>query len=962
MNQLEEAAARLFGEALDLPREQRPAFLDRACSGNPQLRQMIDDLLSKNDRLSGFLSEPAFPVPRAMPAANPAIVATERQLLDRYRILAQLGSGGMGVVYRARDEKLERDVAIKMLQPGLLTDQEGRERFRREARVLAKLNHSHIAAVYDVIESKGSDCIVMELVAGESLAAKLRAGPLPIAEATSIAAQIAEALEEAHEQGIIHRDLKPGNVMITPKGQAKVLDFGLAKLFAPLSTDPALSLSDTRVVMGTPRYMSPEQALCRKLDARTDLWSLGVLFYESLTGATPFQGASNIAILNAVMTESFTPLREIRPDLPAFAGTIVTHALHKDPEQRYASAREMSADLQKLAHEGSDARSPVPHDSTRRPQKFEPATPTPATKPKRWKTWPAAAAVLILASGAAMFFFHHTSPRPLPDSKDWQQLTFFTDSAVYPALSSDGRTLAFIRGDSSFSGDSSFMGAGEIYVKLLPNGEPVQLTHDGKMKLAPAFSPDNAGIVYSFVGPWDTWEVGVLGGDPHLLLPNSSSLSWIEGGKRLLFSEMRDGQHMVLVTTDEARGDRRDVYLPPGERSMVHHSYLSPDGQSVLIVEMDSRGIITPCQVVPFPGTGGSRVVGPPDHRCLSGAWSADGQWLFLTVLTDGFHLWRQRYPDGTPEQVTFGPTTQEGIAMAPDGKSLITSVGTQDSTVWMHDSEGDHQISSEGYATAPQFSFDGRSLYFLMANGQTTGQELWSRDLATGKVDRVLPGYSMEAYTVSRDTKEIAFVMKDKTGRSNLWVAPTSRRSSPRNLSATVIEDSPLFLPDGELVVRAIEGGSNYLYRMKTDGSQRRRITQDRILDSFAVSPDGRWVAVTIPGPGDDRPILTTAYATDGSAKVALCTEWGYFQWDNAGKTAFLAFPPLFDGTYALPIMPNTGLPKLPPDGVARMDDIPDAKTHAAIPWIVRSAVSPSVYAYARQETRRNLYRIQLP
>jgi hypothetical protein len=311
-----------------------------------------------------------------------------------------------------------------------------------------------------VIESKGSDYIVMELVAGESLAAKLRAGPLPIAE----------ALEEAHEQGVIHRDLKPGNVMITPKGQAKVLDFGLAKLFAPLSTDPALSVSDSRMLMGTPRYMSPEQALGRKLDARTDLWSLGVLFYESLTGATPFQGKSNIAILNAITTESFPPLREVRPDLPAFADTIVTHALHKEPEQRYVSASEMRVDLQKLAHRGSGERSPVPHDSAQRPENFEPATPAPAKKPKRWKTWAAAAALLILASGATLFFFHNASPRPLPDSKDWQQLTFFTDSAVYPALSSDGRTLAFIRGDNSF------MGSGEIYVKLLPDGEPVQLT------------------------------------------------------------------------------------------------------------------------------------------------------------------------------------------------------------------------------------------------------------------------------------------------------------------------------------------------------------------------------------------------------------------------------------------------------------------------------------------------------
>ena len=307
--------------------------------------------------------------------------------------------------------------------------------------------------------------------------------------------------------------------------------------------------------------------------------------------------------------------------------------------------------------------------------------------------------------------------------------------------------LAFIRGDNSF------MGSGEIYVQLLPSGEPVQLTHDGKLKMAPAFSPDNASIVYSFVGPWDTWEVGVLGGDPHLLLPNSSSLSWIDQGKRLLFSEMRDGMHLVLVTTDEARGDRRDVYLPPGQRSMVHHSYLfprwpigprRPHGQSR--------------QYDPVPGGSFRRRrhranVGPPDRQCMPvpGPPTASGSISMSSPMasTSG----ASTFP-WAPEQVTFGPTTQEGIAMAADGKSLVTSVGTQASTVWMHDSTGDHQISSEGYATAPQFSADGRALYFLMANEEATGQELWSKDLATDKLDSVLPGYAMETMPCRRTEK----------------------------------------------------------------------------------------------------------------------------------------------------------------------------------------------------------------
>ena len=260
--------------------------------------------------------------------------------LGRYFIIEPLGSGGMGVVYRARDEKLERIVAIKILAPGLLRGEDARRRFNKEALALAKLSSSHIAAVYDVGEQDGIDYIVMECVPGESLSAKLSSGPLTVKDATSITLQIAEALEEAHEQGVIHRDLKPGNVMVTPKGQVKVLDFGLAKLLEVQGADETVSL-ETRGIIGTPLYMSPEQVHGEKLDTRTDLWSLGVVYYESLTGRRPFDADSTIGILHSIAEKTPLPLREIRTDAPPLAEQIVRRTLEKNPASRYQSASEV---------------------------------------------------------------------------------------------------------------------------------------------------------------------------------------------------------------------------------------------------------------------------------------------------------------------------------------------------------------------------------------------------------------------------------------------------------------------------------------------------------------------------------------------------------------------------------------------------------------------------------------------
>jgi len=251
MDNREQSVEELFGAALDLPVERRAAFLDEACRELPEIRRRVEALLEENDRLGSFLNQPVVGATAANGRGDSTAAMGDLtgMKLGRYVIVERLGFGGMGVVYRARDERLERFVAIKILAPGLLLGDEARRRFRREALALAKLNHAHIAAVYDVGEQDGIDYLVMECVPGESLAAKLAAGPLTVKDATSITQQIAQALEEAHEQGVIHRDLKPSNVMVTPKGTVKVLDFGLAKLLDLGGTDETQSVEETLRLM-----------------------------------------------------------------------------------------------------------------------------------------------------------------------------------------------------------------------------------------------------------------------------------------------------------------------------------------------------------------------------------------------------------------------------------------------------------------------------------------------------------------------------------------------------------------------------------------------------------------------------------------------------------------------------------------------------------------------------------------
>ena len=424
----------------------------------------------------------------------------------------------MGTVYRATDTKLNRAVAIKFVSDDL-ADASARRRFQREAQLASSLNHPHILTVYDAGELDGRLYLVSELVDGGTLRDWIKATRRSWQDVVELVIGLADGLATAHEAGILHRDVKPANILITKTGYAKLADFGLAKLReSPSLVANAPTETRTRLgaIVGTAAYMSPEQASGQPVDARSDVFSFAVVLYELLAGRRPFQESTDLDVLHAIVHRSADPLPE---SIPLLLRQLIERALQKDAGPTRQTMREVVADLRRLVRQSA-------------------TTPMVAPRQGRALAWAAAVALLTVAVIAA--FVMRRPPAAIPVATQYIQLTNFADSATSPALSRDGQMLTFIRGPFTF------FSPGQIYVKRLPDGEPVQLTTDGEEKMAPQFLPDGARISYSTgIGAaspsMDTWVVPVGGGQSQRLLTNAEGLTWFNdraGQLRVLFSEM----------------------------------------------------------------------------------------------------------------------------------------------------------------------------------------------------------------------------------------------------------------------------------------------------------------------------------------------------------------------------------------------------------------------------------------
>jgi DNA-binding winged helix-turn-helix (wHTH) protein/Tol biopolymer transport system component len=615
-------------------------------------------------------------------------------------------------------------------------------------------------------------------------------------------------------------------------------------------------------------------------------------------------------------------------------------------------------------------RSPEPRAEIQIPQPppIPPAPPASATVPSNPATRRRLLAAAALTLCAAIATTAYLSLPAHPSVVQYTQLTDFTDSATTPALSPDGHFLAFIRGDSSF------MSAGDIYVKMLPDGEARPLTtHDSRIKYNLAFSPDGSQIAYTVMenSGFATYSISVLGGDSHLLLKNAAGLTWLDP-HHFLFSRFRSGIHLGIVTQSTTGNNLRELYFPAHERAMAHYSFASPNHKSALVVEMNGQGNWSLCQLISIDGTSPPGPVGP-DGACTAAGWSPNGTWMYFIASVNGqSHLWRQRSPTDRPEQITFGPSEEEGLAVDQNGRSVITSIGAQESSIWMHDTAGERSLSSEGEivvnASPPSFGAKDNVIYYLLRHQKAdVTAELWRLTVDTGKSEAVFPGTPMLDYEVSPDDKQVVFTSADRNGVSQVWLAPMDRSSPARPLGVPG-ETMPHFGLHGLILFVLSEGNANYLEQMNQDGSGRAKVLPYPIIEVLGVSPARKWLTAIAPYPegGSTLPVAV-AIPLNGGSPRRLCAAYCVPVWSSSGKFLFLPAEAASSTTpgqnLAIPLGPNETLPNLPAGGIQSLSEagtIPGARS------VSRAALIPGRdlqhYAYVNTTVHHNLYRVSLP
>jgi serine/threonine protein kinase/sugar lactone lactonase YvrE len=832
-----------------------------------------------------------------------------------YQLLERLGAGGMGEVWSALDTRLDRKVALKFASSHFS------DRFAREARSIAALNHPGICTLYDV----GPDYLVMELIGGRTLDQTIPKHGLRVGEALRYSVEIADALAAAHAHGIVHRDLKPSNVMITLKGRVKVLDFGLAKLAVSGSLassaghDTATALASPSTgqgaIVGTVAYMSPEQAQGLPIDARSDIFSFGVLLYEMLTGAKAFTGDTTVATLAAVVNQEPRAARELA-DLPPELDRLVGRCLRKDPSRRIQTMADLHAALVDLKEESDSGKLSAASARV--------ATPAGSSPRTRW-LWPSIAAAAVMAAGAAWWFTPDRTP-PVPSSATIVRLTNDAGRQLDPALSPDGNQLAYSWDGGKGGGDF------DIYVKLIGQSESLRLTTDPGPDRYPVWSPDGKRIAFRRGDA--VYTMSALGGSERKIgsgFPTRAAtigagqMSWSPDGKWLAIP----AETGVFALPSEG-GAARAATVSPAALERQDAPAFSPDGRTLAFFGCGASTVS--CRIFLQPLGAGGAPDGPPRRlfdkpfRVGGGmAWSRDGQRVIFFGSPhqggNGF-LW-QVPADGTEPPARLEPNvpaTMSGVSIA--GDRLAFTLGLGGSQVWQVTDGGSREplIRSAVWDLNASFSPDGRRVvwasnragdgdHIFAANAdgsevaQLTGAEVifaanpsWSTDgkwvvfqnqredgnfdivvmdAAGGPLRRLTTGHTNTVPIVSRDGTRVWFV-SNRTGRHEIWRVPFSGGEEVQ--VSFEGRRAPQESPDGRTLYCLDSEGTLYA-RDIASGSETRVLPG---VVAYAPMSDGFYVVRTPEAAGAATPVLQFTDLSGGRARVIAAVP-GHYALDKA-------------------------------------------------------------------------------
>jgi len=813
------------------------------------------------------------------------------KIVSHYRILEKLGGGGMGVVYKAEDTKLGRFVALKFLpnvgaiHESPLQDPAALERFKREARAASALNHPNICTIHDIDEFEGQPFIVMELLEGQTLKQRLavagvydprHAGHRPALqtdELLDLAIQIANGLDAAHSKGIFHRDIKPANIFITTQRQAKILDFGLAKLApvgaglkptpidqsvgaiheSPLQEMPTATiepeyLTSPGTAMGTIAYMSPEQALARQLDARSDLFSFGAVLYEMATGRPPFAGDSSAAIFDSILHKTPVSALRLNPELPAGLEAIINKALEKDREMRYQHASDLRADLKRLHRDTTSGRAAAAEaPGTTRPAEAAPVT---GSKPHGRRIWLAAVlAIAVLAGAALAYRYLRPGPRlaglPL-------KIVPFTSSAGEkdnPAFSPDGNAIAY-----SWKGEKN--DNADIYVKLVGAGVPLRLTTDPGDDLSPSWSPDGRFIAFVRLskGGDGYYLVPALGGperklaDSHKDSEWGNYLDWSPDGKFLAVADRMSAQDQLrLLLISVESGEKKVVASPPDP--FVASARFSPDGKFLAYVA-GAGFLAQDIFLVPVSGGEAKRLT-LDKRRVLGLAWTPSGNEILFSSDRGGLYsLWRVPVPGGTPEPVgsvgedAYQPTvSRQGNRLAYLHEKVNSNVWRTAGPNWSGPRSGPTKlISSTRTQFDMDFSPDGKKIAF--GSDRTGSEEIWI-SASDGSNPVQLTSFGAPSTGTpkwSPDGKQIAFD-SHKVGHSDIYLV-NAEGGEPRRMTTEPFENNvPSWSRDGKWIYFSSDrSGAWQIWKIPAGGGNAIQVTKHGAFQAFE-STDGRFL-----------------------------------------------------------------------------------------------------------------------